>query len=188
MVCIMKMKKISIGIISAILVLLIILYHNNYSIILSSHGISTDLTDIIDFGVDPNGNEYRAIETFRADGSFSLAYCVKGDVGIWTVPFLADSNTQKTDLVQIGWLGFTTANRFDISDSPLVIFEDHQVYAGNNALKLITFSREELPDSVSVTIRQSGSAFVLHFVSYGEADTLTEMRIPDLLRTRGFIP
>lgn len=186
--CRMKMKKISIGIVSVILVLLIILYHNNYAIVLSSHGVSTELTDIIDFGVDPNGNEYRAIGTFRADGSVSLAYCVKGTAGIWTVPLLADSNTRKTDFVQIGWFDLITANRFDIFDSPLVIFESHEVYAGNNALKLITFSKEELPDSVSVTIRQSGSAFVLHFVSSGETDALTEMNITDLLRTKGFVP
>ena len=90
-------------------------------------------------------------------------------------------------IVKLGWIRVAGIKLFDVGDDSTIEFEVHAVYCGNNAKKQILTLSDQLPPNVTVSIQQAGASYMIHFISFGEADTLSHINILELLKTSDYI-
>lgn len=164
-----------------ILVVVLLIYHNSYSIALSKAGLSKDSIDYIDTGIDDNGNEYRVVFQYMPENMVKILRLTKNDRGVWKVAEEAYGPDSEVPYVTTGWMRVASVGRYEVDDQTHIEFEVHKVYGGNNAIKQIEIPMELLPSNVSVNIFQAGTVYVLHFVTYGSAETLNQINISHLL-------
>lgn len=180
-------KKIILSVSLVLAAVLIVLWHNSLPIQLAARGLSADPGDVVASGLDANGSEYRVVACVRGDGSPAAAYCLRGFGGVWTIPAVGEA--QDDGLAVVAWTDAIPYSLGEAGASP-VFLEPHLVYAGNGAQQLIAIAREELPEGVSVRIRQDGAAFSLHLTAQAGSpeNALNGLDIGGLLREKGVLP
>lgn len=174
------MKRRVLVILLALSLILILVYHNSYSIALKMAGLSEKSISYIHTGFDDNGNEYRVVFQFMPDNMVKIARLTKDNWGVWHTTDEA-SGPDTEDYITIGWMRFSGFRLYDANDHPITDCEVHRVYGGNNAVKQIEIPTDLLPPNTAVNVFQSGARYVIHFVSYGEAETLNQINIIELL-------
>ena len=138
---------------------------------------------IISAGIDNTGKEYRVFVENLSDKPARIAYLRKGFAGFWEITELADKPTAGT--IRIGWAKTASFKRYAVDDTSAIEWEVHNVYCGTNATRQIVIPEGALPHNVTVNISQAGSAYMLHFIGYGEADVLSQVKVIDLLSAAG---
>lgn len=66
-------------------------------------------------------------------------------------------------------------------------WEFHDVYCGNNAAGPVSPITAKLPPNVTVNVWQSGSSYLLHFISFGRESPLSGLSVGELLQSVGAI-
>ena len=171
----------SISILALILLVLIGLYRNSFKIALSKAGVGELYIEYIDTGFDNNGNEYRVVFQYMSDNTVKIVHLTKDDFGVWHVTDEAHGPVSDAAYVMMGWMRTASMRRHEVNDPVVFDWEVHNVYGGNNARKQIEIPLGLLPPNVTVNVFQAGSQYVIHFVSYGEVETLNQIDIIDLL-------
>ena len=166
---------------SLILSVILIVYHNSYSIALIKAGLSKDSINYIDTGIDDNGNEYRVVFQYVPENMVKIVHLTKDNSGIWKVTEEASGPDSEPEYVTMGWMRFASISRYDVNDQARLDSEVHKVYGGNNAAKQIEIPMDLLPPNVSVNVYQSGTMYVIHFVGYGNAEFLDQFHFSHLL-------
>lgn len=179
------MKKRSVVCLLALLLLIfavtLVAYHNSYTIALNKAGLSTKSMNYVDTGIDDNGNEYRVVFQFLPENTVKIVFLTKDDFGIWRVTEEASGSEAEAEYITMAWMRFASIRRFDVNDQVRFDCEVHKVYGGNNASEQIEIPMELLPSNVSVNIFQSGNTYVIHFVGYGNNETLEQFYFTDIL-------
>ena len=165
-----------------IFIVFLIAYHNSFKIALSKAGVSERSINYIDTGIDDNGNEYRVVFQYMRDNVVKILLITKDNLGVWHVTNEVIGPNAEAEYVTMGWMRFASIRQYDVNDQTRIDSEVHKVYGGNNATKQIEIPTHLLPSNVSVNVFQSGTVYVIHFVSYGEAETLNQIHIFDLLK------
>lgn len=175
-------KRTIICLFSIIFIIVIgIVYLNNYKITLSKAGLSEGLINYVDVGLDDNGNEYRIAFQYMPENEVKFVHLVKDKYGVWKVTDDVSGPDSNSQFVSMGWMRTASIGRYDVEGQTNIEFEVHALYGGNNASKQIKIPLELLPPNVSVNVFQAGEMYVIHFISFGSADTLTQINIPHLL-------
>lgn len=183
----MKAGKIIRYIIIFVSMVICILWYYNYSIVLLHNGFKLKETSIISAGIDNGGKEYRVIKSKDAYGNVKFAYCSKEFASLWKIIQIADKPSDDTGMIAIGWSGKINVSRFNMEDNAIFEHEIHHVYYGRNALKLVDVPVEKLSSDITVSIEQNGTEYILHLISYGDADALNKVNIYELLKEEGYI-
>ena len=175
---------------SLIFIVILVTFHNSFKIALHKAGVSERAINYIDTGIGDNGNEYRVVFQYMFDNTVKILLLTRDDLGVWhaTDEVIGPDSDAEYEYVTMGWMRFASIRRYDVNDQIKIDSEVHKVYGGNNATKQIEIPTDLLPPNVSVNVFQSGSVYVIHFVSYGEAETLNQIHILDLLRQADCIP
>lgn len=166
--------------------IIIILFINSYSIALFRAGIKPENLSSIHTYVESNGREYRILLNKDANKNITFVQMVKKPIGLWSVEYSMDTMSSKTGLATYGWMRPAGVKSFSMVN-PVFEYEVHQIYYGQNAIKLIEISQEQLPDNVTVHIQQAGPEYTIHFMAYGDADILSKIGVYNLLVSTGCI-
>lgn len=163
------------------LIVISIVYFNNYKIILNKAGLSKGSINYVDVGIDDNGNEYRIVFQYMPENKLKFVHLVKDKYGMWKVAEETSGPDSHSQIVKMGWMRFASIKIYDVRLQANTEWEVHAMYGGNNASKQIKIPSELLPANVSVNVFQAGERYVIHFTTFGSADTLTQIDILHLL-------
>ena len=163
-----------------VMVTALILYHLSFNIALSKSGMDRKHIQYIDTGIANGGREYRAVFQNLSDEGVKLLYLTKNKLGIWRVTDQAAET--EYGFASMGWMRTASLRSYAVGDQTRWDWEVHTVCAGRNAVRQIEISPELLPPNVAVNVFQAGTAYVIHFVSYGEVETLNRIPIMDILK------
>jgi len=165
-----------------VFIAILIIYHSSFKIALSKADVKERNVNYIDTGIDDNGHEYRVVFHYTHDNMVKILLLTKDSLGIWHVTDEAvGPDSADTGYVTMGWMRFASIRRYDVNDQARFDSEVHKVYGGNSATKQIEIPLDLLPPNVSANVFQSGTMYVIHFVSYGDADTLDQFYFSDFL-------
>ncbi|MGX8698732.1 MAG: hypothetical protein ACSW8F_02215, partial [bacterium] len=153
-----------------------VLYGGSYAFALKRAGLAG--AEVLDAGIDNNGDEYRAVVKYTEDNGIRLAYLTKNDFGLWKVWQQTDS--AESGLASLGWTRHTGFVRYAAGDATEFQWEVHNVYAGNDAKGKIVIPPELLPPGAALDLHQAGERYVLHFVSYGDGEILNAVTLEKL--------
>ena len=164
-----------------------IVYLNNFKVVLNKAGLSKDLINYVDVGIDDNGNEYRIAFQYMPENVLKFVHLVKDKYGMWKVTNEVNGPDSHSQFVAMGWMRFASIGRYDLESQTNFEFEVHALYGGNNASKQIKIPLELLPANVSVNVFQAGEIYVIHFIAFGNADILSQVDLYYLLEQTGSI-
>lgn len=181
----MKNHKIVLSAALVILVAIILLWINNYRLVVAINGLNS--RDILYSGIDDNGSVYRIIETVPNRNKIALAYLSKNKLGIWSLSSSASYDKTTGQLASIGWMRQAGIKRFLASDNPIFETEWHRIYYGENAIKAISFLPGQIPGNIAVNIRQAGNQYSIHLISYESPDKLNNINMKEILKKAGCI-
>lgn len=168
------------------LLILGIVYLNRWSIALYSIGFSPSATSIIYGGIDANGDNYRVV-VCPGNGEYeNLALLTENCFGWWKATQVSNPVGQN-ELGRIAWTNVAGFRCAAPGGKIEVDFEFHAVYCGDNAVGPISPITAKLPPNVTVDIYQSGSSYLLHFISFGGGSALNGLSVEVLLRSVGAI-
>ena len=167
-------------VIAIALVALWITYLNRWNIALSSIDFSPSATSTVCEGFDANGDHYRMVTCHE-----SLALLTENGFGWWKASLVSNPNSQD-GLSRISWM-IPASIRYAEDGSFAPDWEFHDVYCGNNAAGPVSPITAKLPPNVTVNVWQSGSSYLLHFISFGRESPLSGLSVGELLQSVGAI-
>lgn len=145
------------------------------------------IPDVIYCGIDSNGDEYKVIKDDDMD-NMKVGIFTKSKLGLWKATELKKIASPETKIVNLSWMVAQGVSRFEFEEDPRFEFELHSVYYGNNAIKNLEGLYEKLPSNVTMSIEQSGSIYLLHFMAYDEdVDILSSLNIVEMLTEGKYI-
>lgn len=182
----MKKRTLVSILLALIFITFLIVYHNSFRIALWKSGVEVNSIDYIDIGINDSGNEYRVVfKSNILDNTVKVLLLTKNSFGVWHVTYgvsAPDPDTGDEDTT-MGWMRFSGMRAYGAEHPLSLDREEHIVYVGNNAKKLIEIPFELLPSNVSVDVFQAEAVYVIHLLSYDiEPDTLNKFHMMDLLR------
>ncbi len=131
-----------------------------------------------------DGNVNRLICNYASDEDAVLLWLHRSRLGLWE----AERGSNNLFLISEPTSG---GKRFEVSDRLTGEFENHLFFCGNDAAARIESLADQLPPNVTVSIWQTGSYYVLHYVYYTELpETAGEnmMVMPyDMLKAKGYV-
>ena len=110
-------------------------------------------------------NEYRVIFSERQNGDAEFAALRRNRLGIWLVMRRVDERWLDSGGLEMFWFGRYSWNSYSRIANPM--WEVHYFYFNTNAICEINIDDSLLPPNSAVFVRQTGSRYLLHFVSYG---------------------
>ncbi len=187
------LKKVAWIILAVVLVTAMVvgafLWEGSFQNVLRLGSFSED-AEILDCGRDSNGDEYRVVMEYNQNEAPGLALLTRNPVGTWEIT-KASHPSVVTLHPSIGWLCVGGMARFAADGEAKLITESHKVYSGNDAVKLIEIPKQMLPSNIAVEVRQAGSAYVLHLITYlstaEETEQWNELDILTKLEEAGYI-
>ncbi len=156
----------------------------NFYITLLLSGYNASNVQIIDTSHDEYGKEFKVIKSTTKDNANALAILTKNALGIWSITEkqeFTDGNTMST----IGWVSKGELKRFSFKDGGKIENEWHMVYSGNNAAKLIQFESGQIPENVTVNIRQNGPNYLIHVITFSDTAVLNKFDVSSILEGNG---
>ncbi|SFQ47435.1 hypothetical protein [Caldicoprobacter faecalis] len=183
------MKKVYI-IVIFILVTGIIVFNifriNSFSLAIKKAGFNPHDIIPLESDFDANGNEIKIIKTSSNRQEIVLVYMVKNKMGFWSVGYWSpyqypDEESQETQPVCIGWMKPAGVKWYYINGNKTFETEWHLLYYGNNAIKLIEFLPDQIPDNVAVNIQQAGNEYSIHLIHFGAPDVLNNINMRSIL-------
>lgn len=186
----MKKRAKLYAIIVIVLILLIVVFQvvraNSYALAWRSVGIQSEPFVIYD-GKNNNGQEFKVVVEYAVRENGPLVYLEKGRTGFWKAMVVDEKPSDKTGMLTWGWTRVAGGRRYSAMDEHVVEWEIHRVYSGNNAIKRIEIPAQLLPANVTVNIHQAGSAYILHFITYGKGEELNAINAYELLLQAGCV-
>ena len=176
------MKKVYVifPVLLAIILICFFIYQaNSFSFALIKAGFRSGDSDIIYHGFDNNNDEYKIVKTSTDKEKVILLIMTKNNMDIWSV-----SKIRKNDhngVVSIGWFGDGGAKWYEYTDNPIFFTETHVVYYGTNATKLIEFLPDQIPENVTLSVRQAGKIFCIHVLTRDRPERLEKIDVVELL-------
>lgn len=163
------------------LIISLIIWHESYSLALIREGLNPKDVFTIEHSFDSNKKEFKVIKTSSKDNKNKLAILTKNNLGMWNISSTSEDARETPSLIRIGWIRGAGARRYEYSENASFENEWHIAYYGNNATKLIEFLPGQIPENVTVNIRQAGKEFWIHMVSFAEPNALNNVDIDEIL-------
>ena len=190
-------KKTLYRIITFILVVLMFLYANSYTILLIKEGFDPRHADVVYSGIQQNGDQYQVVsrsvkEVSEKGIEQKIIRIQRSWYGLWHV---TGAGLEMPGAASDHRLVFSDVLMADTDkETPLEdeLTEEHFVYCGRDAVKPIEVSEELLnifPINAAVQLKQSGSVYLLNITVYAPFDTWggDPREVFALLQERGFI-
>jgi len=150
---------------------LLILWGNNYSIVLMTNGYDTDNKVLLE-SVDNNEELSRIIKAEK-DGKPELVNLTRNGMGLWKIEYSVARD--EGEPLAISWKRAVGIRRFGIYDGGVFEWEWHYIVCGDDAVAKIDI-KEQLPKNVTVNIQQTDSEYILHFVSFSDLTGLRQLQ------------
>lgn len=167
----MRIKKWLSIICTVLVVLLVLLWLNSYSFAILQAGLQPNEITYSEYLAEDDGSILQFVQSRNDTGEVGLALLRRNALGIWCV---LDSSVASEEgmpaMAQLGWMLDITAKKFDLADATQFEEQWHFVFCGDNAVDNLFFLEEQIPSNVAVNIRQGGSLYWIHVVSY-DTDT-----------------
>lgn len=162
-------------------------WNNSDDLALKKAGMDTLATTVVVAqGIDANGQEYQVVAQCEPNSDNRIAHLIKNGLGLWELSYITER--MPGGLHAYSWTLPRDWRRFGESDMDLAFtWEYHSVFTGNDARKIIELPLEKLPPNVTVHIQQMHTAYVLHFISYGEKSALNGLDWYALLQETGSV-
>lgn len=161
-------------VIALVAVILAAIGLNSYVITLNAIGFEPKNTIMLHSWIEQDGTEYRIVAELIHGEMPAVKKLNKSKLGFWTEAkdwVVVDSSSEFKTV----WSRAAGWRYYNFSHDRTSLWDNHMVYCGNNATREIFISSEQLPANTTVEVQQSGSAYILHFVTYGRADTLNDI-------------
>ena len=146
------------------------------------------MTKKIEHSYDSHIKKFKVIKISSGKNEIVLAIAAKTPMGLWKVIDTNEGTSVRSNLVEIVWIRGGGAKRYIHTENAVFENEWHYAYYGTNAKKLIEFSSGQIPENVTVNVRQAGQKFWIHFISFAEADVLNSINMEAILKENGSIP
>ena len=151
----------------------IVCYSNSYALALVLENMNRNETAILKAGFDSNGDEYRVvISRSSSSNEVALIRLCKNSIGLWRIANIENERNPETGLLTIGGIDASGVRRFSVLDDPTFEFEIYNIFHGNNAIKPIELSPKQLPNNVTMSIRQAGEEYTIILFCYGNPESL----------------
>ncbi len=138
-------------------------------------------------GFDNNDDRNLVLRVHSDAQPLALATATQNKAGFWALtPHTTDAESDSHQ-VACGWMRSDGWRQPDLTRDPTFGNEWHLFYCGDNATGPVAFLPGQLPEGVAASIRQSGSDFSIHLVSFGEPEVLNEVDMQALLLAAGCI-
>lgn len=168
------------------IVVLLVLYCNNYRIALRKAGISAKANTLIDSGINSNGNQYRVLAD-RDDGMADIAYLERNRFGVWQVRMTNELVKTASTGIEFAWSNVAGGGYYGTTESYEHEFENHYFYCSDNAIKRIEFEEGDLPHNVTVSIYQTGNFYMLHFITFEKGEIFNNLDCYAILKENGCV-
>lgn len=159
----------------------------SFSLALRMSGLNPGDVEEIEHSYDSIMKEFKVIKTSSKKKEIVLALMARDSIGFWKVKYTNEATPIRPNLVSIVWIRDAGTKRYTYKENVISENEWHYVYYGTNASKLIEFLQGQIPNNVTVNIRQSGQKFWIHLISFSEPDVISSINIEELLKTNNCI-
>ena len=174
-----KVRFILIIVMFLIVVSLFLYKENSFTLALVSNEFNVKDIDTIYHGFNNNDDEFKVLKTSTKKGNLALIVLTKNKLGIW---YLSQTRqNENKGVVNIGWFGDGGVKRYEYSENPTFFNETHIVYYGKNAISLIKFLPNQIPQNVAFSVRQAGKVYCIHLLARDKSDVLNSIKIEELL-------
>ena len=174
----------------ATIVFLIIIYANNYHIMLRLEGLVGGGRRLEIYASETVGNDVFQIAISRdANNDVKLARISRNSFGIWSADLIIgeEHRSPECGAILIIWVSSERLKYYYPTEGIRSVLESNVLFQGNNAVRLIEFLPGDLPDNVTAGIRQSGSDYLIHFISFAGFEAFNNFDIGGFLLINGFI-
>jgi len=165
-----------------------VLQTHSFSLGLVRVGLNPGDVETIEHSYDSVMKEFKVIKSSSKQHEIVLALVTKNSMGFWNVKKTSKATPARPNLVEIASMRNAGAKRFTHTENAIFENEWHYAYYGTNADKLIEFLPRQIPDNVTVNIRQAGQKFWIHLISFSEPDVISNINIEALLKENKCIP
>ena len=167
-------------IVLAVLLVFVLLYQNNQTIILRFHGFEKDGTLAAYSDVDANGELMQIFVGHSPDGDVQIGHMTRNKLGLWKMEIVSEPQDNSGHVVY----GWTTL----LQETWPPKFQFHHLYSGTDAVAKIESIDEYLADGITVEIFQPENAgfYWIHVHNDGEAD-MNGLGIYEILQSAGYV-
>ena len=166
-----KWLKPVVYILVAVLIILVFLWHNSFSLMLRVNGLNAGKRDLtclmeLDESRSIGSKGEKIFQTTTKDGELALGVATKNKLGIWRIQLLKVT-TQESRFIGMTWFESSDIRQFENKDGGREKGW-HFVYCGDDAIDLVQLHEEQLPENTAVKIRQANEFYLIYLVTYGE--------------------
>ncbi|MBO5891575.1 MAG: hypothetical protein J6Q30_02535 [Oscillospiraceae bacterium] len=165
-----KWLKPVIILLAVVLIVLVLLWHNSFSLMLRVNGLNPgkrDLTYLAELDESRSiGGEAKIFQTTTKDGELALGVARKNKLGIWRMETM-EVTTDENRFIHISWIEPTVMRQYEGKDAGR---EQgwHFIYCGDDAVDLVELHEEQLPENAAVKIEQMEGFYLIYIVVYGD--------------------
>ncbi len=173
-----KRKIVITAIVLAVLLVLVLLYENNQTIVLRLNGFEKNGTLVAYSNIDANDEMFQIIVGHSSSGDVQIGHMTRNQLGLWKMEVM--------NYASEGWCQHVWTTLLTESWPPT--FQGHVLYASNNAVTEIVSIDEYLSDGITAEIFQpEGSGFFwIHVYDDGE-QSMNGLSIHRILQEAGYI-
>ena len=164
-----KWVKPVVYILVVVLIILVFLWHNSFSLMLRVNGLSRDGVRYIaelDESRSIGSKGEKIFQTTTKDGELALGVAQKNKLGIWRIQLL-EVTTQEDRFINMIMVESSAIRKYESKDGG---WENgwHFVYCGDDAIDLVVLHEEQLPENTAVKIWQANEFYLIYLVTYGD--------------------
>ena len=184
----MAFKKLVIIIATMLAVVLLLIWANSFSIAMHSVGLLPNESTYSEYLADDDGRLLQVVQSKNGDGQVGLALLRRDAFGIWHV-LDSDISDGALSMARVVWYMGSVWQKFDYPfGEEIQNYEWHYIYSADNATDIVRFLPEQIPDGAIVKIRQAGSLYWIHIVSYDtDSSGMFPYKIEEILKNNGCI-
>jgi hypothetical protein len=154
----------------ALAILLLVGIHAcNYHMSLLISGYIGQEISIVSIGIDDNNHEFRVVVK-KSQGQYEkTGYFSKNEYGIWQKQY--ESSEAYKGVFAFSWTRISGIRGYG-NMTVQTEWENHIVYCGNNAVRLLPSLNQYLPDNVIVSVNQSQNSYMIHLTFYDHIESI----------------
>ena len=184
------MKKSHIFLLSAIILLIVCVYIArplSFTLSLKLSGFNTSSYKELEHSYDRVLGEFKVIQTETKNGQLAIVLMKKNKYGFWNVSNSNKAIDSKSNFIQLAFMRSAGIKRYEAIQNGIIEHEWNYLYCGTNALKLIEFKSGQIPENVTVNIRQAGNKYWIRLTTYTDPDILGDLDLERLLKENNCI-
>ena len=163
-----KWVKPVVYILVAVLIILVFLWHNSFSLMLRVNGLNSgkrDLTCLAELDESGDIRDAKIFQTTTKDGELAVGVARKNKLGIWRMETM-EVTTAERRFIQTALIE-SSATRFYDGEHDMGNWGCHLVFCGDDAIDWVELHEEQLPKNAAVKIEQMEGFYLIYMVVYG---------------------